>query len=87
MSRKNGLKTKDFSALLAKVKGSDTEDIINHMVLRSLKQAKYSTTNIGHSAWHRKAIPISPPPIAGIPIWCPPSMREILTKSISAKEG
>ena len=48
MSHKKGLKTKDFSVLLSKVKGSDAEDVINHMVLRSLKQAKYSTTNIGH---------------------------------------
>jgi ribonuclease R len=45
---KKGLKTKDFSALLKKVKGSDAEEIINHMILRSLKQAKYSTVNIGH---------------------------------------
>jgi len=45
---KKGLKPKDFPSLLAKVKGSDAEDIINHMILRSLKQAKYSTVNIGH---------------------------------------
>ncbi len=45
---KKGLKPKDFPSLLTKVKGSEAEDVINHMILRSLKQAKYSTVNIGH---------------------------------------
>ncbi|MGO9951532.1 MAG: ribonuclease R, partial [Dissulfurispiraceae bacterium] len=48
MSHKKELKTKDFATLLSKVKGSDAEDIIGYMILRSLKQAKYSTTNVGH---------------------------------------
>ncbi len=48
IAHKKGMKPRDFPALLNKVKGSDEEDIINHMILRSLKQAKYSTVNIGH---------------------------------------
>jgi len=39
---------KDFSALLREVKGRPEEEIVNYMVLRSLKQAKYSTLNVGH---------------------------------------
>jgi ribonuclease R len=46
--KKKGLSLTDFAALLKKVKGTEAEDIINHMVLRSLKQAKYSTVNVGH---------------------------------------
>ncbi len=46
--KKKGPGVPDFAALLAKVKGTDAEDVINHMVLRSLKQAKYSTVNVGH---------------------------------------
>ncbi|HMK56150.1 MAG TPA: ribonuclease R [Dissulfurispiraceae bacterium] len=48
LSHKKGLKPKDFSAIIQKAKGSDVEDIINNMLLRSLKQAKYSTINVGH---------------------------------------
>ncbi|TAL26237.1 MAG: ribonuclease R, partial [Nitrospirae bacterium] len=39
---------KDFSLLLQGIKGKPEEEIVNYMVLRSLKQAKYSTVNVGH---------------------------------------
>ena len=42
------LKPKDFSGLLRDIKGKPGEEIINYMVLRSLKQARYSDTNAGH---------------------------------------
>lgn len=47
---KNGkpLKPKDFPGLLRQISGSEAEDIINHMILRSLKQARYSPDNVGH---------------------------------------
>ena len=48
IDRKRGVKTHSLASLLAKARGTDAEDIINHMVLRSLKQAKYSTQNAGH---------------------------------------
>jgi len=41
-------KPKDFSALLKEVKGRPEEEIVNYMVLRSLKQARYSPLNVGH---------------------------------------
>ncbi len=46
-SRKS-LKSLDFSGLLAKIKGTSEEEIISHIILRSLKQARYSTVNVGH---------------------------------------
>ncbi len=45
---KKTLKPKDFSALLSSIKGAPEEEIINYLVLRSLKQARYSPINVGH---------------------------------------
>ncbi len=39
---------RDFSDILKSIKGTPQEEIINYIVLRSLKQARYSVTNIGH---------------------------------------
>ncbi|MBI4689951.1 MAG: ribonuclease R [Nitrospirae bacterium] len=41
-------KPKDFSELLKNIKGRPEEEIISYMVLRSLKQARYSPVNVGH---------------------------------------
>ncbi len=41
-------KPKHFSELLQKIKGRPEEEFINYMVLRSLKQARYSAVNVGH---------------------------------------
>jgi ribonuclease R len=46
--KKKSLTPADFSLLLAEIKGSPGEEIINSMVLRSLKQARYSPVNVGH---------------------------------------
>jgi len=45
---KHQLKPKDFPDILRAVKGKPEEEIINYMVLRSLKQARYSPINVGH---------------------------------------
>jgi ribonuclease R len=42
------LTAKDFSGILKSIKGTPQEEIINYLVLRSLKQARYSATNVGH---------------------------------------
>ena len=39
---------KTFHSVLKKTKGREEESIINIMLLRSLKQARYATDNIGH---------------------------------------
>ncbi len=43
-----GLKPRDFPALLRQISGKPEEEILNHMILRSLKQARYSPVNVGH---------------------------------------
>ncbi len=40
--------TKVFQSVLKKIKGTPEESLLNILLLRSLKQAKYSTDNIGH---------------------------------------
>jgi len=45
---KEPLKPKDYPDLLRKIKGSREEEIINFILLRSLKQARYSNINVGH---------------------------------------
>lgn len=47
-TKKNIQRPKDFSELLRNIKGKPEEEIINYIVLRSLKQARYSTQNVGH---------------------------------------
>lgn len=42
------LKPKDFSGILKAIKGAAEEEIVNYIVLRSLKQARYSPINVGH---------------------------------------
>ncbi len=42
------IRPKDFSELLKSIKNSSEEEVINYIVLRSLKQARYSTVNVGH---------------------------------------
>lgn len=39
---------KDFPKLLKQIQGRPEEEIISHMILRSLKQARYSHVNVGH---------------------------------------
>ncbi|MBI5213305.1 MAG: ribonuclease R [Nitrospirae bacterium] len=45
---RKGMKARDFPGLLKQIQGTPEEDIISHMILRSLKQAKYSPVNVGH---------------------------------------
>jgi ribonuclease R len=45
---RGAFKPKDFSGILKAVKGASEQEIINYIVLRSLKQARYSSTNVGH---------------------------------------
>lgn len=42
------IKPKTLQEILNKVKGEQEEKVINMMLLRSLKQAKYSEINLGH---------------------------------------
>ncbi len=45
---KQPLRTRDFPGILKRVKGKPEEEIIHYMLLRSMKQARYSPINAGH---------------------------------------
>jgi len=45
---KSQFKPTDFPELLRNIKGTPEEEIIHYMILRSLKQARYSHMNVGH---------------------------------------
>ncbi len=42
------LSPRDMPRLIDKARGGPYEELINYLVLRSLKQARYSVTNVGH---------------------------------------
>ncbi|MGW8272723.1 MAG: ribonuclease R, partial [Thermodesulfovibrionales bacterium] len=46
--RKKDLGARDIPSLLRKIKGNPAEEVVNYLILRSLKQARYSVTNVGH---------------------------------------
>lgn len=46
--RKRSVRPSDFADLLREVRGTSVEEIVSYMVLRSLKQARYSPINVGH---------------------------------------
>ena len=45
---KSGVSSKELQKLLDQVKGSEVEDVINEVALRSMAKAVYSEKNIGH---------------------------------------
>ncbi len=47
-SGKKTIRPGDFSELLKSIKGTPAEEVINYIILRSLKQARYSAINVGH---------------------------------------
>jgi ribonuclease R len=44
------ISSRDYQKLVAKLEGKPEERILNYLMLRSLKQARYSTENVGHFA-------------------------------------
>jgi ribonuclease R len=48
VGRKTLKRPKDFSEVLKAIKNTPQEEVINYIVLRSLKQARYSPVNVGH---------------------------------------
>ncbi len=45
-----GLSSRNYQRLVAKIEGKPEERILSYLMLRSLKQARYSTENVGHFA-------------------------------------
>ena len=48
LEARNGVTSRELQKLLERVEGSDVENVINEVALRSMAKAVYSTKNIGH---------------------------------------
>ena len=46
----SGISSRNYQKLIAKIEGKPEERILSYQMLRSLKQARYSTENVGHFA-------------------------------------
>ncbi|MBF0566499.1 MAG: ribonuclease R [Nitrospirae bacterium] len=46
--KRHHVTSRDFPKIITRAHGTPYEDVINYLILRSLKQAKYSTSNVGH---------------------------------------
>jgi len=74
---------RDFSEILKSIKNSAHEEIINYIVLRSLKQARYSVTNAGHFGLASLSYTHFTSPIRRYPdLVVHRILREILTKKV-----
>jgi ribonuclease R len=78
---RKALKPGDFSELLKSIKNTPEEEVINYIVLRSLKQARYSPVNVGHFGLASKSYAHFTSPIRRYPdLVVHRILREIITK-------
>jgi ribonuclease R len=75
------LSPKDFPEILRAVKGKPEEEVVNYMILRSLKQARYSPINVGHFGLASKSYAHFTSPIRRYPdLVVHRILREVLKK-------
>ncbi len=75
------IRPKDFPELLKSIKGSAAEEVINYIILRSLKQARYSPDNVGHFGLASESYTHFTSPIRRYPdLVVHRILREVITK-------
>ncbi len=81
MKGKQKLRPKDFPEILKAVRGKPEEEIVSYMILRSLKQARYSPINVGHFGLASKSYAHFTSPIRRYPdLVVHRILREVLKK-------
>ncbi|NWF75934.1 MAG: ribonuclease R [Nitrospirae bacterium] len=84
---KHPLKPKDFPDILRGIKGKPEEEVIHYLILRSLKQARYSHINIGHFGLASKCYTHFTSPIRRYPdLIVHRILREVLDKKHLSKK-
>ena len=71
------ISSRHYQKLVAKIEGKPEERILSYLMLRSLRQARYSTENVGHfalAAAHLHALHLAHPPLSR-PHGAPPAAR------------
>jgi len=80
--RRKPLEPEDLPRLLADIRGVPGEEVIHYMILRSLKQARYSAVNAGHFGLSSKCYTHFTSPIRRYPdLVVHRILREVLTKN------
>ena len=81
MKGKQKLRPKDFPEILKAVREKPEEEIVSYMILRSLKQARYSPINVGHFGLASKSYAHFTSPIRRYPdLVVHRILREVLKK-------
>jgi len=84
---KDELKPKQFHEFIKLIKGTPHEEIVNYLILRSLKQARYSPENVGHFGLASKCYTHFTSPIRRYPdLVVHRILKEFLQKGKIAKE-
>lgn len=84
---KSDLKPKEFHEFIDLIKGTPQEEIVNYLILRSLKQARYSPENVGHFGLASKCYTHFTSPIRRYPdLIVHRILREYLIKGKISKE-
>ena len=80
---KKDLTPADFPSLLKSIKNTPEEEVINYVMLRSLKQARYSPVNVGHFGLASSCYTHFTSPIRRYPdLVVHRILREVLTKKL-----
>ncbi len=80
--KNNEVHPKELSKLMEKIEGTSEENLINRVLLRSMKQAKYSPENMGHFGLAAKYYTHFTSPIRRYPDLC---IHRILKDSLHGK--
>jgi ribonuclease R len=84
IKQESGHSPKELQRVLLEVKGRSEEKVVNNLLLRSMKWAKYSSKNLGHFGLASKAYTHFTSPIRRYPDLI---VHRILKRILSKKEG